>query len=70
MTEKDRLMSYRMFTLLPPPEGIYKNEQALTKGQREEFNQIDNLADAHAFYTCCSEMNYTDEFRKVLLDME
>ena len=70
MTEEDRLRAYRMTTLLPPPEGIYKDDQVLTKEQRKKFNEIDNLEDAHTFYTCCSEMNYTDEFRKVLLDME
>ena len=69
MTEEDKLRAYRMTTLLPPPEGIYKNDQSLTKEQREAFNKITDISEAHAYYTYWSAKNYTDEFRNILEEM-
>ena len=70
MTEQDRLTAYRMYTLIPPPEGIYVNDKVLTKEQRNKFNEITDLSEAHAFYTYWSAKNYTDEFRNILGEME
>ena len=69
MTEQDRLMAYRMTVLLPPPEGIYKDDRTLTDEQRKEFMEIDNLKDAHIYYTLWSSKNYTDEFKNILKEV-
>jgi len=70
MTQQDLLTSYRMTVLLPPPEGIYKNNKSLTDEQIDKFMSITDFDEAHAYYTYWSEQNYTDEFRSMLLDME
>ena len=59
-----------MTVLLPPPEGIYKNNKSLTDEQKEEFMSITDFDEAHAYYTYWSAKNYTDEFRAMLIDME
>jgi len=64
MTNQDLLTSYRMTVLLPPPEGIYKNDRALTKEQMDEFLKIDNIEEAHAFYMKHSEENMLENFRE------
>ena len=59
-----------MTVLLPPPEGIYKNDQSLTDEQRKEFMAITDFDEAHTYYTHCSEQNYTEEFRNILQEMK
>ena len=54
---------------LPAAEGILKDDQVLTKEQREAFNKITDISEAHAYYTYWSAKNYTDEFRNVIEGM-
>jgi len=70
MTQQDILLQYQMTVLLPPPEGIYKNDQALTDEQKDKFMSITDFDEAHAYYTYWSAKNYTDEFRSILEEME
>ena len=70
MTQQDLLTSYRMTVLLPPPEGIYKNNKSLTDEQIDKFMAITDFDEAHAYYTYWSEQNYTDEFRNILKEMD
>jgi len=70
MTDTERLRIYRMTVLLPPPEGVYKDDKALTDEQRYNFMSITDFDKAHEYYTYWSAKNYTEEFRNILEDME
>jgi hypothetical protein len=68
-TEQELLQTYRMTVLLPPPEGIYKNNRTLADDKMKEFLEIKSIEEANLFYNYWTKQNYTDEFKKLLKEI-